>query len=68
MEKHVSQCRAILGHLKLHGTITPLEAAKKFNCLRLSGRIWELRRRGHRITGQLIKRNGKHFSEYSLQS
>jgi hypothetical protein len=44
-----SQRAAIERHLKSGKSITALEALKKFNCLRLGARIWELKKQGVRI-------------------
>jgi hypothetical protein len=63
--KH-SQCEQILGHLRLHGSITPLVAFKKYGCMRLGARIWDLKKNGHSITVTNIKKNGKHYAKYTL--
>lgn len=47
-EPKVSQSAAILQHLR-RNSITPLEALRRYGCLRLGARIWDLRRQGHRI-------------------
>ena len=44
-----TQNAQILARLKSGKTITPLEALAEFGCLRLSGRIYDLRRDGHQI-------------------
>jgi len=61
-----AQCERILQHLQKGNTVTPLTALAKFNCLRLSARILELRQQGHEIITETIKRNGKQFARYKL--
>lgn len=64
----IPQHRRILGYLRMHGSITPIQAIRVFNCYRLGARIWELRQDGHRIRSRLIKsRNDKHFCQYILE-
>lgn len=62
----MSQNAAILTHLKKRKKITPLEALDKFDCLRLSGRIYDLRHDGHPIITDWKVKNGKRFAEYRL--
>jgi hypothetical protein len=62
-----SQCAQILGYLALGRRITPLTALDRFDCLRLGGRIHELRRRGHKIKREMILlTNGKRVAQYFL--
>lgn len=61
----MSQTQAILKHLQ-RAPITPLEALRKYDCLRLAPRIYELRAAGHSIKRQMIRRNGKQFARYFL--
>ena len=62
----MSQTQRILRHLKKGRPITPLEALQRFGCFRLGARIWELRRDGHRIERQMVRRNGKHWARYVM--
>ena len=51
-----SQREAIAKHLKSGKSLTALEALKKFGCLRLGARIWELKREGvdiHKYTARV---------------
>jgi hypothetical protein len=67
--KDGSQAQQILSHLVRGRTLTPLQALEKFDCLRLGGRIHQLRRRGHKIKREMIElRNNKHVARYSLPS
>jgi hypothetical protein len=67
MNKKSSQNDLILDHLKSGNTLTPLEAMYKFNCLRLSGRILDLRKSGHHIITENYKTpSGKHVARYYL--
>jgi hypothetical protein len=46
--------------------ITPLDALKKFGCLRLAARINDLRDAGHFVRTDIVRKNGKKFARYSL--
>lgn len=65
--KRKSQAALILDHLQHGGGITPLGALHMFDCLRLSGRILELRRAGWNIKTEMITMNtGKSVAYYTL--
>jgi hypothetical protein len=49
-----SQNEEILKHLKTGKAITSLSALKLFNCLRLSGRIYDLRKAGYNIISKPV--------------
>ena len=68
MENKYSQNQQIRAHLESGKSITPIEALRKFNCLRLGARIHNLKQMGMAIHSKLVCRNGKHFAEYSLQA
>ncbi len=61
-----TQNAQILSHLKSGKPITQLEAWKQYNCFRLSGRIYDLKREGHPIESEMITDNGKRFKRYWL--
>lgn len=64
MTSHNAQ---ILAHMKAGRAITPLDALERFGCLRLSGRIYDLRADGHRIDSTMIDvGDGKRVAEYRL--
>lgn len=67
MGKTKAQTEQILKHLKKGKTITPLTALRKFGCLRLSARIYDLRKQGHPVEMNLASYDGKNFAEYSLR-
>jgi hypothetical protein len=65
----MSQAEQILAWLKAGHSLTPLEAYAKFDCLRLGGRIYDLRKtpEGRDIqTEDLHLPNGKIVARYSL--
>jgi hypothetical protein len=63
----MSQKMEILHYLKTKRQLTPLEALKRFGCLRLSGRILELRQDGHRIETTMVEvGNDKRVGSYLL--
>lgn len=48
--------------------ITPIEALRRFGCLRLAARVSDLRRDGLQIESATVEANGKRFSRYRLES
>lgn len=64
----MSQKLRILRALKRGQKITPLDALKRFGCLRLSGRILELREDGHKILTTMIEvGEDKKVARYSMK-
>lgn len=61
-----TQTQQILAWLKGGKDITALSALKRFRCLRLSGRIYDLRKQGHRIKSEPVKVGDKRVSRYRL--
>ncbi len=61
----MSQTEKILSHLKRR-PLTPLQALEHYGCFRLAARISDLRNKGHRITTEIIERNGKRIARYRL--
>lgn len=61
-----SQNEEILSWLTLGKSLTPLLALEKFGTFRLSGRIFDLRKQGHKIEMCLVEYKGKRFAEYRL--
>ena len=49
-----SQCNMIAEYLKSGKSITPMEALRKFDCMRLASRIHDLKERGMKITGSMV--------------
>ena len=62
----MTQERAILAHLKAGRSITPLEALRRFGCLRLGARVYDLRRRGHKIINVWQSAGDKRFARYRM--
>lgn len=68
----MTQNQQILEHLQSGRTITQLDALNKYGCMRLSGRIFELRQRGYKIRTKTIAvrtRDGEpaYVAEYSME-
>lgn len=66
-----SQTYRIWRHLRLVGSITPLQALRRYGCMRLSARILDLRRMGEMIKTDIVAvkcRGGKvaHVARYSM--
>jgi hypothetical protein len=62
-----TQNEEILKHLQSGKVISPIEALEKFGCMRLGGRIFELKQQGHKIVTDMVTKNGKRYAEYSLE-
>ncbi|MDR5728305.1 MAG: helix-turn-helix domain-containing protein [Terriglobia bacterium] len=63
----MSQCERIARYLQRGRTLTPLSALRLFDCLRLGGRIHQLRGKGYRIKTDIIEiSGGKRIARYSL--
>lgn len=62
----MSQTTAILSHLR-KSPITPLQALKKYGCLRLAARISNLRDKGYKIETVMVDQGDKRFAKYSLK-
>lgn len=67
----MKQTEKILQHMRLHGSITPLEALRDYGCMRLAARIADLKQQGVLITAELetgINRDGEpiKYTRYSI--
>jgi len=68
MTKFNSQNKRILQYLNEGNEITALDALKLFDCFRLSGRIYDLRRRGAIIESYPITTlDGKRIAGYRIK-
>jgi hypothetical protein len=56
------QTDKILMYMQTEGEITPLDALREFNCMRLAARISDLRKAGHKI-GRRIEKGTNRFGE-----
>lgn len=63
-----SQEKEILNHLQNGKSITQLEALNKFQCFRLSDRIFRLRRKGYSISTEMVREGRKVYANYKLES
>lgn len=62
-----TQNRRIVDYLKLGFPLTPMGALKYFQCWRLGGRIFEIKRRGYRVKRCMVELpNGKVVASYFL--
>lgn len=67
MSQRESQESLILKHLQAGNKITPLDALNMFGCFRLGGRIYGLKKLGHRIEKRMIETpSGKHVAQYFI--
>lgn len=60
----VSQNKAIRKWLEEGNSITPLSALSLFGCLRLSARIYDLKKSGMVIISEMVEIDGKRFAQY----
>lgn len=60
----------ILEFMRAGNSITPLDALRKFGCMRLGARIYDLKQEGHVIRTQLVKdeNSGARYARYALVS
>ena len=62
-----SQNKQIKAWLESGKSLTPLDALKMFNSLRLGARVFNLKNDyGMNIKTEMVKENGKRFARYSL--
>ena len=65
--KTESQNKQIKAWLESGKSLTPLDAMKMFNSLRLGARVFNLKNDyGMNIKTEMVKENGKRFARYSL--
>lgn len=65
------QTDKILRHMRLHGSITPIDALQSYGCMRLAARIADLRSQGITITSKVetgLNRDGQRvkYTRYSI--
>lgn len=58
----MKQTDKILMYMQTEGEITPLDALREFNCMRLAARISDLRKAGYKI-GRRIEKGTNRFGE-----
>lgn len=51
--KKLTQCDKILAYIRKHGSITPLDALREFNCMRLASRMSDLKARGYNVKSKM---------------
>ena len=62
----MTQNEKVLKYMREHGSITALEAVMCLRILRLSARICDLRRSGHKIVGITEHSDGSYYTRYRL--
>ena len=68
----MTQCEKIINYMKLHGSITTMDAFMDLGVTRLASRIHDLRSEGHMIEAETVKGMNRfgdpvHFMKYSLK-
>ena len=61
-----SQRARIKAHLEAGNGVSQWTAIQKWKCLRLSGRIRELRKQGMNINTTMVEHDGKRYGVYTL--
>lgn len=64
--KKQAQNKTVLNWLKSGQTLTSAQAANYFGIYRLSARIYDLRKQGHKINSELKFHRSEHWSIYSI--
>ena len=67
MKNIESQNKRILDHLYAGKGISSMLAFKMYGCTRLASRIFDLKNKGHNITGEMVEHNGSRFKLYRLE-
>lgn len=62
-----TQTQKILAWLKEGHSITPLEALTRFGCMRLSGRIFDIRHMGYEIITEWETNGTARYARYWLK-
>ena len=62
----MTQETKILNFMLKGNSITPIEALRKFNCWRLSGRIFDLRYQNFPIITTMITKGKRTYASYSI--
>lgn len=68
MTEKEAQSKRILEYLQKGNSLTPLEALKMFDCMRLGARVYDLKNQGHNIVTEMVKdrKSGKIYACYRL--
>lgn len=66
--KKDGQNARILEHLQNGGFVTPLFALREWGCFRLSGRVFDLKKRGYNIVAEIVNdtATGKRYAKYYI--
>ncbi len=59
-----TQTDRILRHLQSGRSLSPLQALRRYGCLRLAARCYDLRRAGVSIRSRIVRRGAKHYASY----
>lgn len=68
----MTQCEKVLDYIHCNGSITPLDALREFGCMRLSGRIYDLKNNGYDIVSTIESNKNKYgdtvrYARYKLR-
>jgi hypothetical protein len=57
----------VICYLATGKPLTPLMALRRWGVMRLGARVWELKKQGHPIDAEMVKRGGARVASYRLQ-
>lgn len=64
-ERKMTQAQKVLKYMLTYGSITPKEAYEELGCMRLSGRIYDLRKSGYNVVSDIQKgKDGSRYARY----
>lgn len=71
MKRDMTQQEMILYHIKLFGSISPLEAMKQYGIMRLASRIHDLKKQGYAFNREVVTTKNRfgepvRYMRYSL--
>lgn len=61
-----TQTDRIVDFLATGKSLTPIQALRKFGCMRLGARAYDLRKDGHDIRSEMVSVGGKRIARYRL--
>lgn len=62
----MTQTEQIRNHLLRHNSITPLEALRRYRCMRLAARIRDLKKDGFSVQTVMMKRGETRYAKYVM--
>lgn len=67
MDSNPTQAQRVLDYMEKHGSITQIEALSELGILRLASRISDLKKRGYKIDGKMVKGKNRYGEEFRVK-